>query len=145
MYGICTLHGNNGSTLFPHEWSRLARMWWMKPSEFRQYWNLFLSFPLWRRSTHSRFVHFGAPSRLIKPASSPALLTWMSSGRFSNHLLWLGNKSPCTGTLVEGGFVKIDTSVGEIRDSEPSLRSSHTSDISPETLSWLTELVMRNH
>ena len=54
-----------------------------------------------------------------KPASSQALLTRMSSGRFSN--LSLRNKFPCTGTLNKSGFVKIDMTLGEIRDSDSSL------------------------
>ena len=98
-----------------------------------------------------------------KPASSPALLTRTSSGRFSNLLMWRCNRSLGTGTVIEGGFVKIDTTVGEIRDSDSSFISatglsvlenefskicwtsfSHQSEIAPWTLSWLTEMIMRN-
>ena len=43
------------------------------------------------------------------PTVSLSLITCMSSGSSSNLGLWLRNKFPCTSTLVESGFVKLDT------------------------------------
>ena len=39
-------------------------------------------------------------------------------------LLWGRDKSPCTETLIEVGFVKIDTTLGATRDSDSSFNSA---------------------
>ena len=54
----------------------------------------------------------------IQPASSPALHTRMSSGRFSNLSLCGRTRFPWTGTLIKGEFVTTDTSVGAALDSD---------------------------
>ena len=55
---------------------------------------------------------------LLKPASSLASLTRMSSGRFSNLSLCCCNNFPWAGTLIKGEFVEIDTAVGATVDAD---------------------------
>ena len=73
-----------------------------------------------RLPTTARIVmkHCPGETFLIKPASSLALLTLMSSGRCSNLSLCCYTKIPWAGTVIESGLVKIDTTLGEVGDSE---------------------------